>query len=213
MYPILGNPLIYYAIKGARDSQSISSFYVSSDDKDILSYSQKEGAKIHKRPAELSTDTSSVAYTVESVLRWAEENEDTNFDVIALLQPTAPLRTGLDIDESVLQLIQNNVAKSLISVTQMNEIHPARMYRLNDYFLESLDHNLETSRRQDIPPVYYRNGAIYLVRVDAFKEERSLMVRPSIPYIMPSGTLLNIDEPRDLKIAEVLMKDWLNEKS
>ena len=55
---------------------------------------------------------------------------------------------------------------------------------------------------------YYRNGSIYLVRRTAFEEQLSLMVKPTIPYIMPSDLLLNIDEPRDMIIAEALIPAW-----
>lgn len=210
MQPVLGNPLIYYTIKAATESKKITSFYVSSDNDEILNYSQNQGAKVHKRPEVISTDTSSVVLTVESILEWAEEKEGQKFDLIILLQPTSPLRSGKNIDESIQLLEKDHKANSLISVAIMNEIHPARMYKIKNQYLESLEPNLEKTRRQDIPSVYYRNGSIYLVRVDSFKRNKSLMTKPSIPYIMPLDTLLNIDEPRDLKIADVLMRNWLD---
>ena len=74
--------------------------------------------------------------------------------------------------------------------------------------LSSILPEFEQVRRQDIPPAYYRNGSIYLVKRTAFEEQLSLMVKPTIPYIMPSDLLLNIDEPRDMIIAEALIPAW-----
>ena len=64
------------------------------------------------------------------------------------------------------------------------------------------------SRRQDIPPAYYRNGCIYIVRRSALYDSRSLMAKPTGMYEMPEHLLLNIDNKRDVLIAEVLMEEW-----
>ena len=103
---------------------------------------------------------------------------------------------------------------SIISVIEMDDVHPARMYWQDDNrMLKSILPEFEQTRRQDIPKALYRNGAIYLTRVSKLKEERELMVKPSLPYIMDSKYLVNIDEPRDLLIAEVLVKAWKENKT
>jgi CMP-N-acetylneuraminic acid synthetase len=38
------------------------------------------------------------------------------------------------------------------------------------------------------------------------------MAKPTLGYIMPSSHMLNIDEPRDLLIAEPLIRNWLDKK-
>ncbi len=90
----------------------------------------------------------------------------------------------------------------------MDDIHPARMYWKNNELLESLYPEWEQLRRQDIPKAYYRNGSIYITRMSAFLKENKLMVKPTIGYEMPASQLLNIDEKRDLLIAEVMIKEW-----
>jgi CMP-N-acetylneuraminic acid synthetase len=90
----------------------------------------------------------------------------------------------------------------------MNDIHPARMYWKTDKGLSPILVEFEQVRRQDIPPAYYRNGSIYLVRKIAFEQQHSVMVKPTAPYVMPLDWLLNIDEPRDVIIAEALIPAW-----
>jgi len=90
-------------------------------------------------------------------------------------------------------------------------IHPARMYRLENDLLEPLMPSLEEKRRQDIPHAYFRNGSIYLTRVQVFCKNQSVMNKPIMPYIMDANWLLNIDSQRDVLLAKALMPNWIKE--
>jgi len=96
----------------------------------------------------------------------------------------------------------------VISVVEMNDVHPARMYWKVEEKLDPILPDFEKARRQDIPLSYYRNGSIYAIRTSAYLQEKSTMIKPIIPYIMPYNWLLNIDEPRDIIIGEALIKAW-----
>lgn len=183
--------------------------YVSSDSQEILNLAKQDGIIIHKRELEIATDSSSVIDTVEVVLKEAESKFLVTYDVILLLQPTSPIRTGADIDTAIDCLLQSDEINTVISVCEMKDIHPARMYNNESGVLIPLNDTFEQVRRQDIPPVFYRNGAIYLTKRRAFLKHKSLMSKPIKPYIMPYDQMLNIDEPRDIKLAEVLINDWL----
>ena len=198
-----GKPLISYSIEAALQSKLLSQTWVSSDDRDIIDLARQYPAiQIHERDNSLATDQSPVADTVMQIMR------QTECDAVMLLQPTAPIRTSDDIDAAINLLKASVKINSVISVVAMNDIHPARMYWKKDDLLTSILPEFEQARRQDIPPAYYRNGSIYLVRRAAFEKQLSLMVKPTIPYIMPTNWLLNIDEPRDMIIAEALVPAW-----
>ena len=92
----------------------------------------------------------------------------------------------------------------------MDDVHPARMYWKEDSSLSPILADFEQTRRQDIPKAYYRNGSIYITRISSFIKENTVMVKPSIGFEMPTSQLLNIDEPRDIMIAEVLVTAWKN---
>lgn len=201
--PVAGKPLISYTIDAALQSNLLSEVWVSSDDPEIIAIARQYPAVlIHERGHSLATDQSPVADTVKQVIA------QTTCDAVMLLQPTAPIRTGENIDAAIGLLIGSAETNAVISVVAMNDIHPARMYWKNADALVSILPEYEQSRRQDIPPAYYRNGSIYLVRRTAFEEQHSLMVKPIMPYIMPLDWLLNIDEPRDMIIAEALIPAW-----
>ncbi len=198
-----GKPLISYTIDAAMQSKSLNEIWVSSDDGDILDIARSyPGIKIHDRESTLASDISPVADTVKEIL------DQADCDAVMLLQPTAPIRTGNDIDAAINLLNASDNINSVISVVAMNDIHPARMYWKKNELLTSVLEEFEQARRQDIPPAYYRNGSIYLVRRKAFEQHHSLMVKPTAPYIMPYEWLLNIDEPRDMIIAAALIPAW-----
>ncbi|MFN3754442.1 cytidylyltransferase domain-containing protein [Flavobacterium sp.] len=208
---ILGDkPLIAHAIDCAKASRKTTRIVVSTDSAEIAEVSKQFGSEVIFRLEDLATDTSNVVTAVAHV--YQELKED--FDIIVLLQPTSPLRTGADLDNIIALFEKDKKTNSVISVIPMDDMHPARMYNLssNDELIPLLQ-DLETARRQDLEPVYYRNGCFYAVRTTAFLEHNSFMVTDKKAYVMNADWLANIDTPRDFKIAEILYQDWKNENS
>lgn len=199
-----GKALIRYSIEAALESKLIDKIIVSSDgDKIIDTASEYDRIDIHRRNPEIAGDKSPVSETISEII-----SENKGYDAVMLLQPTSPLRTGEQIDEAISSFSENDNCNSLISVVPMDDVHPARMYWIEEEVLEPILSEFEQYRRQDIPTAYYRNGSIYMVRVNAFEKNSSVMQKPSLPYVMPYSCLLNIDEPRDLIIGEALVKAW-----
>lgn len=208
---LLGDkPLIAHAIDCAKASKKATRIIVSTDSEEIAGVSKQFGSEVILRPTDLATDTSNVVTAVEHVY----QDLDENFDVIVLLQPTSPLRTGADLDTIISLFEDNTTIDGVISVIPMDDVHPARMYNLGtqNELIPFLEYG-ETARRQDLEPVYYRNGCFYAVKTDAFFKEKSFMVANKKAYVMAADWLANIDTPRDFKIAEILYEDWKNETS
>jgi len=204
---IAGKPLIQYSIEAALESRWLSDIWISSDDQDILDLGRKYPTiSLNQRSQKLASDDSPITDTIKAILHLEEKN--LLVDAIMILQPTSPIRTGAQIDESIKSLSEHKEANSLISVCAMDDIHPARMYWNERSLLKPILEEHEQTLRQEIPKAYYRNGAIYLVRKQAFVENHSVMVKPTIGYKMPLDHLLNIDTPRDLLIAETLIVAW-----
>lgn len=200
-----GKSLICYSIESAVQS-SVTAIIVSSEDEEILNIARKyDNVQLHKRETELASDTSPVTETLLAIISQSERE----YDAVMLLQPTSPIRTAQQIDEAIALFEAHPEANSLISVIPMQDVHPARMYWQHENgMLKSILPTFEQTRRQDIPAAWYRNGAIYIVKCDALKHHNKIMVSPSIGFAMPTSQWLNIDEPRDLLIAEVLIQAW-----
>lgn len=203
---ILGKPLITYTIEAARKSELITDICVSTDDEFIHELTNNyRDIKLHKRDESLASDKSPIVDTVVEILNWI----GSEYDAIMVLQPTSPLRTSNNIDESIKLLESQEKTNCVISVCEMQDVHPARMYWLDGGHLNSILPEFQTVRRQEIPSAYYRNGSIYIVRAESFLKKNSFMIPPITPYVMPTSWLVNIDEPHDLIIAEALMDKFM----
>ena len=133
--------------------------------------------------------------------------------MVIVLQPTAPIREVEDIG-NVIKMLQNDKSlESVVSVVELNDIHPARMYTLSkELDMIALDKDLERNRRQDLKPVYLRNGAIYATKADSLLKNKKLISDNKKAYIMPESKWLNIDTQRDILIAEVMLSEWIKGK-
>jgi CMP-N-acetylneuraminic acid synthetase len=102
----------------------------------------------------------------------------------------------------------------VISVVPFDDCHPARMYNLDkNLILSPFMSENEITRRQDLTPVYYRNGCFYAVKTDAFHKEKTFMVKNKKAYVMDVNWMANIDSLRDFKIAELLYDEWNTENN
>lgn len=205
---VAGKPLIAYAIDCARESRLLSKTIVSTDSLAIAEFARSLECEVMMRPPELARDETPMPPVLIHVLKELEDQGE-QYDLVILLQVTSPIRTGEDVDNVISMFEQSPNLEGVISVVPMDDVHPARMYTLGQGqwifpFLE----NGEEARRQDLPVVYYRNGCIYAIRTQALLEKKSLMVKNKKAYVMPARHLANVDDERDLIIADVLVKLW-----
>jgi len=204
-----GKPLIAHAIECAQNSNKVSKVIVTTDSEEIIEIAQKYNSEVIKRPSDLADDKSNVVSAVVHVL----EQLNMEYDLIILLQPTSPLRTSSDLD-AIVSIFETENIDGVISVVPFDDYHPARMYNLgDDLTLTPFINEGETSRRQDLNPVYYRNGCFYAVKKEVFQREKSFMVKNKKAYVMDANWLVNIDSHRDFKIAELLYDEWKNENN
>jgi CMP-N-acetylneuraminic acid synthetase len=205
-YPIAGKPLIGYTIDAAIQSGAISNIVISTDDEAIWEYAKNFSITVHRRDAALATDASPVVFTVIEVLHFAEKKFNTQYDAVVILQPTAPLREPWHIQQAIKALENNAGAGCLISVVKVGDVHPARMYTVDDGVLHALQPENEHAPRQQLPPVYLRNGSIYITRRGALLKHQKIMVTPALAYVMDTKYYLNIDEPRDILLAKLILE-------
>ena len=199
---INNKPLIGYTIDAAKESKLLTNFLVTTDADEIIEVAKKYDCKYQKRTSENAQDKT----PIEPVLLEVIENLEENYDIIILLQPTAPARTGEDIDNVIKMFISDKTTHCVVSVVKLEDIHPARMYLINDNILEPLEKENEKKRRQDLEPVYLRNGCIYAITTKSFLKNKKLILDNKKPYIMPEDKWINIDSERDVLVAEALLK-------
>jgi CMP-N,N'-diacetyllegionaminic acid synthase len=197
-----GKPLISYTIKAALDSKYVTEVVVSTEDEEIATISEKFGADIFIRPANLANDIVSASDVVinvgESLCK-----RSVPPDILIMLQPTSPLRTSRDIDNSVSLFIENE-CESVISVIK-EEHPPFWCLKIVDKCLEPMfGYEYFKIPRQQIPDCYKPNGAIFIATLETLRLNKGFYCRNTIPYIMPVERSVDIDSEIDFTIAQFL---------
>ena len=200
-----GKPLIGWTIDAAIKSNITRNIFVSTEDSEIAGISEAFGAQVIKRPVELAQDESKTVDVVKHAISTVEGKSESKFEYIFLLQPTCPLIESSDISLA-LSVLMNSCARSLISVYKVEDAHPARMYRNENNRLKSIAEGVYGGmRRQELPDIYHRNGAIYACERSVIFNENALWDSSPVPLVMPKTRSINIDDEHDLVIAKALM--------
>jgi CMP-N-acetylneuraminic acid synthetase len=201
---LAGKPLIAWTIEAALGSKYIDHIMVSTDNNNIAQVAKKYGADVpFMRPHELATDESTSIDTVLHVIKNFEENGDY-YDYIVLLQPTSPLRSSHNIDESI-ELLQTRECNAVISVCEA-EHNPLWCNILpdNGSLSNFLDSSVLNKRSQDLERYYRLNGAIYLCDTEKLKKEKTFFLRDNcVAYKMSRDNSIDIDEEIDFRLAEL----------
>ena len=170
-----GKPLLAWSVEAAKKCLApISRIVVSSEDPKIIEVSREAGAHCpFVRPADLATDTTSGLDTVLHALEWLADHEDYHPEWLLLLQPTSPLRTADDIDQAFAEVIGKG-ADSIKGVTEASS-HPLWTKKIDEFgrLHDFVDRDFLPDIRQNLPPAYVVNGAIYLVKVEFLKRARA----------------------------------------
>ena len=207
-----GHPLLAYTIAAGRASTRVTDLVVSTEDPEIADVARSYGADVIERPNELATDEAPTAPVIQHAIERVEQATGRTYDYILTLQPTTPFRRGWDIDAAVdLLEATPNPDASVTSVARIFDAHPVRVKRLDgDRLRPYIAGDDLPTRRQDLPPAYLRNGAIYLAHRHTVIGG-SVWGSPEIPYEMPPERSVNIDEPLDFLLAEAVVGAGLTE--
>jgi CMP-N,N'-diacetyllegionaminic acid synthase len=209
--PLNGKPLIHYAIALAGRAQRkgiIVGHIVSTDSKRIASIARRGGGNVpFLRPRELATDASPVVETVIHAVKWWEEHNKETLHSVLILQPTNPLTAPEDIEGAVRQYLDNQPkAKCLVSVCDAQHVRlPTLYYKKGEYLEQALPQLDPAARRQSLRRLYWRNGAVYIVRRDLLLKKRKIMSENPCCYEMPRARSVAIDDLFDWWLAELLM--------
>jgi CMP-N,N'-diacetyllegionaminic acid synthase len=200
-----GKPLIAWTIEAARQSHLIDHLIVSTDDLEIADVAKSYGASVpFLRPPQFATDE---AAGIDPVIHAIEQLP--GYEYIILLQPTSPLRTTEDIDNSITKCLAES-ATSCVSITEATT-HPYSCFSLikNTHLRPVIQSAEKYVRRQDMPQYYALNGAIYIASVEFLVKNRTFVGEETGIFIMPKSRSIDIDDTEDFAMAEFLMSNVL----
>jgi N-acylneuraminate cytidylyltransferase len=211
-----GRSLVAWAVAAASESTLVTRIVGSTDDAEIAEELERAGAEVPQlRPASLAGDEVPDAPVFLQVLGMLEESGYTP-DIVVNVRPTAPLRTGSDIDAAVGVLLAHPEADSVKSVSPVTE-HPYKMWTLDpDDRLAALRPDWHRAHdgdpdapRQTLPAVYRSNGAVDAVRVEAFRRSGRFHPGTVVAYVMGAERAVDIDDDRDLEVADHLLQEGM----
>lgn len=208
---IAGKPLIYYAIKCAKESKFVSKVVVSTDSKKIGAVSKKFGAEVpFYRSKKLSSDKTldfPVIWDVLTKLKLNSKKFEKN--IILYLRPTQPLRSYKDINNCISFLIKNKnidcvrtIRKAIYPPYWTKKLKKNKILPLvkNKYFSKAI------IRRQDLPHSYMCDGYVDAIRVRGLLKEKKFPPNRSYGIFSNSKYFIDIDEQKDIDLINSLFK-------
>jgi pseudaminic acid cytidylyltransferase len=198
-----GKPIIAYSIEAAINSGCFERVIVSTDDKDIAEVAKKYGAEVpFIRPKNIADDHATTLAVVTHALNWLKEHGQ-NPTYTCLMYATAPFIQPEILRES-LNLLSHHDKKFCFSVTE----YPFPIQRAlkisasGDISMFNEEH-LNT-RSQDLEPAYHDAGQFYWGLTESFLDGSVVFSSCSVPYVLPSYQVQDIDTEDDWIKAELL---------
>ncbi len=196
-----GKPILAYSVEAALESGAFDTVMVSTEDKEIAETAQRYGAEV---PFLRSSRNAGDYATTREVLREVLEEYESRgerFDVLCCIYPTAPFVTAGRLREAV-KLLEENGADSVLTVARFS-FPPQRCVIVQDGFLQFKWPEYAQVRSQDLEPYYHDAGQLYCLNVESFREQDVLVMRKTVPLILPEMEIQDIDTEEDWRIAEV----------
>jgi CMP-N-acetylneuraminic acid synthetase len=134
-----------------------------------------------------------------------ERLDSMRYDIVIMLQPTSPLRRPKHIIQAIEMLVNEHWdAVWTLSETD-SKSHPLKQLTLDSDRIDYCDPNgKQIIARQQLTPVYHRNGVAYVMTRSCLLEGGSIMGKRTGALLLDEH-LVSIDTMWDLKLAEFII--------
>ncbi|MCE6988669.1 cytidylyltransferase domain-containing protein [Dyadobacter sp. CY323] len=203
-----GKPLIAYTIESALHSEMLARIVVSTNCMETIrfvnGFPRIETPFV--RPDAISRDETPMQEVVLHALEYFAD-QGIQFEYVLLLQPTTPFRTVDLIDRAIQKIIESE-SDSLVTIQKIpDKYNPywAFEYQNDTLITPVIPDKRLTSRRQDLPETYYRDGRIYISKTSLIKQ--GTFLGGKIYGMLTNEIDINIDTLEDWKKAEMYVKE------
>lgn len=204
---LAGKPLITHTVEYFKKWGKADRIVCSTDSEKIANIAKKYGAEIPcMRPPELATDNAFKLHVIQHILKFCEKQDNTKYNIIVDLDPTAPLRKLNFLNEAFKKFLDSD-ANNLYSVNKARKNPYFNMVELDENGYAHLCKENDTVRRQDAKPVYELNASIYIYNRDFLLNTNTLHSDKTIIYEMPDSASIDIDSELDFMFVEFLLKN------
>jgi len=184
---------------------------VSTDHPEIARVAKESGLDApFMRPEELSGDMVSDWDVLHHALLATEKIDKKQYDVIVMLQPTCPLRKPEHVTETVKKLVEGGY-DSVWTVSETDsKYHPLKQLIFESGRLDYYDERAaQIIARQQLTPVYHRNGAAYAMTRQCLLEQKTKKGKKTSAVII-EGPMISMDTLFDFELVEWIMKRNFN---
>jgi CMP-N-acetylneuraminic acid synthetase len=201
--PLAGHTLLDYAARASRESGVIDRLVLSTDAAEIADAGRRAGIEVpFMRPPSLAADDTPMLPVIQHALTMLDA-EGWPAEIVVLLQPTSPLRTGAHIREAV-ELLRASGADSVVTVVEVpRHLSPDYVMRIDDGALKPfLPEGARIARRQDARPAFSREGTVYACWRQTIDRFGNIYGDRCRPLVIDAAQSLSIDSPADWDAAE-----------
>jgi len=198
-----GVPLVARVGHLVSDLDFVDRAVVSTDDEEIAAVAEAAGlAAPFRRPASLSGDRIGDLEVLTHALESVERDDRVVYDIVVMLQPTSPLRRGEHVYAVVSKLAEGGFdAVWTVGPTDL-KYHPRKQLALEgDRLFFHHPAGAEVIARQQLEPVYHRDGAAYAIRRDCLLVQKSILGKNASAVVVDEP-MLSIDTEEDFARVE-----------
>lgn len=198
-----GKPIIAWSVEAAKKTRLFDKVVVSTDDKEIANVASCCGAEVpFMRPEELADDFTGTNTVIKHAIQWYI-NQGISVDYACCIYATAPFLQPYYLKEGHDRLIASNKSFAF-SVTSF-PFPIQRAIRINaQNLVEAIWPENIFVRSQDLEETYHDAGQFYWGAADAFLNDVVIYSDESIPIILPSYLVQDIDTFEDWVRAEIM---------
>jgi N-acylneuraminate cytidylyltransferase len=201
-----GTPMIGHPIAAARASGLFDTIHVSTDSGRYVEIVEGLGEAVEflRDPALCQNRVGAI-----SVLRWVVgefEKRGKRFDNIWLIMATAPLLQPDDLKRG-LTLFNKHDRRHPVAPVAAFASPVERGFRIGaNGMLEAVFPEKQIMHSQDFSPVYHEAGTFFLISREQLMADVADTYNEFLPLIVPRHRAVDIDEPEDLVMAEILFR-------
>ncbi len=203
---VAGRPLVARVGDVIREVPYIDRAVVSTDHDRIAAAAEAAGiAAPFRRPEAISGDRIGDIDVLTDALQQTERIDGRTYDIIVMLQPTSPLRRAADVNAAIEKLVSEKLdAVWTVSETD-SKGHPLKQLTVDSNRLQLYDPlGNAIIARQQLTPIYHRNGVAYAMTRDCLMRQKTLMGEKTAALIVTTHQI-SIDTEWDIALAEFVL--------
>lgn len=203
-----------YVCDAFKKSKLVNRFIIDTDDEEMAEVGRQNGAEVaYMRPKELAQDGTGHVSVLKNALETLKKIDGYWPDAVVLVQPTSPLVTAEQIDQTV-ELILKEDLDSVETIFEVPTIfHPYNERYINENGFTKFLMPKERAEAVRIGkrPKIYAIGTVFTFKPDTLWKYSTIQGEKSKSIIIDRKYAVDIDEPLDVATAEAMMRLINNE--